>query len=64
MGALLGFSKDKALGSWEFVKDEVMNFFREFYEHGRFVKSLNATFLVLIPEKMKLKTRGILGQLA
>ena len=25
-----------------------MNFFREFYEHGKFVKRLNATFLVLI----------------
>ena len=25
--------------------------FREFYEHGNFVKSLNATFLVLIPKK-------------
>ena len=27
-----------------------MSFFREFYEHGNFVKSLNATFLVLIPK--------------
>ena len=29
-----------------------MRFFGEFYEHGNFVKSLNATFLVLIPKKM------------
>ena len=36
--------------SWELVK-EVMSFFREFHENGRFVKSLNATFLVLIPRK-------------
>ena len=28
-----------------------MSFFREFYEHGKFVKSLNTTFLVLIPKK-------------
>ena len=29
----------------------MMRFFREFYEHGNFVKNLNATFLVLIPKK-------------
>ena len=28
-----------------------MGFFREFYNHGRSIKSLNATFLVLIPKK-------------
>ena len=28
-----------------------MGFFKEFYNQGRFVKSLNATFLVLIPKK-------------
>ena len=28
-----------------------MGFFLEFYEHNRFVKSLNSTFLVLIPKK-------------
>ena len=28
-----------------------MSFFRDFYEHGKFVKSLNATFLVLILKK-------------
>ena len=28
-----------------------MNFFRQFHETGRFVRSLNATFLVLIPKK-------------
>ncbi|RVX03364.1 putative ribonuclease H protein [Vitis vinifera] len=37
--------------SWEFVKEEVMNFFRQFHETGSFVRSLNATFLVLIPKK-------------
>ena len=28
-----------------------MRFFREFQDHGRFVKSLKVTFLVLIPKK-------------
>ena len=28
-----------------------MSFLREFYEYGKFVKSLNANFLVLIPKK-------------
>ena len=36
--------------SWEFVKDEVMDFFKEFYEK-KFVRSLNSTFLVLILKK-------------
>ena len=27
-----------------------MGFFREFFEHNQFVKSLNATFLVLVPK--------------
>ena len=59
---LLGCNRDKASGldgfsmafwqfAWDFVKDDVMNFFREFYDHNKFVKSLNATFLVLIPKK-------------
>ena len=39
------------LFSWEFVKEEVMSFFMEFHEGDRFVKSLNATFLVLVPKK-------------
>ena len=29
-----------------------MNFFRDIYEHGKFFKRLNATFLVLIPKKV------------
>ncbi|KAL6327359.1 hypothetical protein AAG906_018961 [Vitis piasezkii] len=52
---LLGCNGDKASGldgfsmafwqfAWDFVKDDVMNFFREFYDHNKFVKSLNATF--------------------
>ena len=36
---------------WEFVKEEVLEMFKEFHEHNTFLKSLNATFLVLIPKK-------------
>ncbi|RVW17454.1 Transposon TX1 uncharacterized 149 kDa protein [Vitis vinifera] len=60
--ALLGCNGDKAPGpddfsmafwqfTWDFVKVDVMSFFREFYENDKFVKSLNATFMVLIPKK-------------
>ncbi|WJZ97251.1 hypothetical protein VitviT2T_015870 [Vitis vinifera] len=60
--ALLDLGKDKApdpdgftmafwLFCWDVVKIEIMGFFREFHERGRFVKSLNATFLVLVPKK-------------
>ena len=59
---LKGFNGDEALGldgfsmafwqfSWEFVKEEVMRFFKEFHEHNCFFRSLSATFLVLIPKK-------------
>ena len=34
------------------MKDEVMIFFKEFHEQGRFVRSLNSTFLVLSPKKV------------
>ena len=27
-----------------------MGFFKEFFEHNQFVKSLNATYLVLVPK--------------
>ena len=61
LAAISGFNGDKAPGpdgfplafwsfSWEFVKYEVLGFFREFFEHNQFVKSLNATFLVLVPK--------------
>ena len=61
LAAVLGLNGDKAPGpdgfplafwsfNWDFVKDEVMGFFREFFEHNQFVKSLNATFLVLVPK--------------
>ncbi|RVX01696.1 Transposon TX1 uncharacterized 149 kDa protein [Vitis vinifera] len=45
-----GFSLSFWQFSWDFVKYEVMGFMKEFHEHGRFVRSLNSTFLVLIPK--------------
>ena len=61
LATISGLNGDKAPGpdgfplafwsfSWDFVKVEVLGFFREFFEHNQFVKSLNATFLVLIPK--------------
>lgn len=59
--ALLDLNRDKALGSngfsmtfwkfsWDFVKEEVMGFFSNLHMQGRFVKSINSTFLVLVPK--------------
>ena len=43
------------MGFWhfslDFVKEEVLRMFNEIHIQGRFVKSMNATFLVLIPKK-------------
>ena len=61
-GALSSFCEEKASSldgfsmafwqySWDFVKVEVMIFFRQFHESGGSVRSLNATFLVLILKK-------------
>ena len=35
-----------------------MSFFREFYENGKFVKSLHATFMVLFPKKFGAEDLG------
>ena len=50
-----GFSLAFWSFSWDFMKDMVMGFFREFFEHNQFVKSLNATFLVLVPKGRTIK---------
>ena len=58
---LLDLNGDKALSpngfsmvfwqfSWDFVKEEIMGFFKEFHENNMFVRSLNSTFLVLVPK--------------
>ena len=36
---------------WSMVKDDLMAVFHTFHEHGSFERSLNATFLTLIPKK-------------
>jgi hypothetical protein len=50
-----GFSFNKFITffhkCWEVVGDDVMNFFEEFHTHCKFEKSLNATFIALIPKK-------------
>ena len=60
--ALMDINGDKAPGldgftvafrqnCWQFVKEKVMEMFKEFHEQNSFLKSLNTTFLVLIPKK-------------
>ena len=60
--ALSNCCGDKALGPndftmtfwlfcWDVVKPEILGLFREFYLHGTFQRSLNSTFLLLIPKK-------------
>ena len=50
-----GFSMAFWQFAWDFVKADVMCFFKEFYENDKFVKSLNATFMVLIPKKARVE---------
>ncbi|RVX02750.1 LINE-1 retrotransposable element ORF2 protein [Vitis vinifera] len=60
--ALMEMNGDKAPGPdgftmafwqrcWVIVKEEVLEMFKEFYEQSAFIKSMNSTFLVLIPKK-------------
>ena len=60
--ALMDMNGDKAPGldgftmafwqnCWDFVKEEVIEMFKEFHEQSSFLKSLNTTFLVLLPKK-------------
>jgi hypothetical protein len=37
---------------WRVVEMDIMAFFGEVYEHGKFERSLNATFISLIPKKI------------
>ena len=46
-----GFSVAFWQNAWAFAKEEIMEMFKEFHEHNTFVRSLDNTFLVLIPKK-------------
>ena len=70
--ALMEMNRDKApspngfimavwQSCWDFVKKEVVELFKEFYDQKSFAKSLNTTFLVLIPKKVGLRISGIFG---
>jgi hypothetical protein len=47
-----GFSIAFFRSCWSIAKADLMNFFHNFHEHERFVKSLNATFISLIPKRL------------
>ena len=46
-----GFTMAFWQASWHLVKGEIMEMFRDFHANETFIRSLNATFLVLIPKK-------------
>ena len=46
-----GFTTAFWQSSRDIVRGEVMGMFRDFFAAGKFVRSLNSTFLVLIPKK-------------
>ena len=46
-----GFTLAFCQNCWDFAKEEILDMFKEFYEQNVFLKSLNETFLVLLPKK-------------
>ena len=46
-----GFSMTFFYHCWRVVDRDVLAVFEEFYQHYKFEKSLNATFIALIPNK-------------
>lgn len=48
-GFTLAFFQD----CWEVIKTDLMGVFQDFHTHSKFVKSINATFLALIPKKFR-----------
>ena len=46
-----GFAMGFFLKCWEVVKEDAMKAFQNFYEQEVFERSLNATFITLIPKK-------------
>jgi hypothetical protein len=58
-----GMNRDKAPGPddflmaffqdcWDVIKSDIMGVFFDFHAHSKFVKSLNASFIVLIPKTL------------
>jgi hypothetical protein len=47
-----GFPMSFYHACWPILKGDVLAVFSEFYEYGSFVRSMNATFLSLIPKKV------------
>jgi hypothetical protein len=61
MEVVKGMNRDKAPGPdgfsmaffqdcWDVLKSDIMGVFHDFHAHSKFVKSLNATFIALIPK--------------
>lgn len=50
-----GYTMAFRVFNWQLVKDEVLGFFKEFHENENFVRSMNSTFVVLIPKKETLE---------
>ena len=48
--SLDGFSMAFFQDCWEVIKEDIMSVFFDFYARGKFEKSLNATFISLIPK--------------
>ena len=46
-----GFSMAFWQFNWDFLRNDVIGLFKEFYEHKKFVRNLNTTFLVFVPKK-------------
>ncbi len=60
---VMSMTGDKALGPdgfpmvffhtcWSMLKEDLMAIFHAFHEHGSFERSLNVTFMTLIPKKV------------
>jgi hypothetical protein len=46
-----GFSLAFFQDCWDVIKSDLMRVFWDFLSHSKFVKSVNATFIALIPKK-------------
>jgi hypothetical protein len=58
-----GFSMAFFQARWNVIKVDIMRVFHDFHDGSKFEKSLNATFIALIPKKSRLlilRTFGLL----